>query len=594
MQYQSHPLPSVAPVRIGEPFNQRWPLLQTTQIRSLESAYAEARLKNNKSPGYPPTLMESAGLSLAKLCLALSPNAEHIWIACGPGNNGGDGIVAAIELQKLGKKPYVSFCGKRIEGASDISAPYSIASSTSLSPAFSSPIGDHVAAQLAALSHGIELHKVAPPQWDFAIDALLGIGIDQKSPRAIEGVMAQWLNLINTADSPVLCVDAPSGLCTDTGRMCAINAQDKETIEHPPLNLNQKRYTLTFLGLKPGLFTGTGKDFAGDIWLEPLVDSNSPVDNNADPIKGFGGLGLTAHLNTQHPVTSRAQNSHKGTYSDVIILGGAKGMQGAAVLAGTSALHMGAGRVYLCLIHESEVSCRISPALMTRFAQDISKLAVESATVVCGCGGGTEIAQYLSLALEHSRNLVLDADGLNAVATDQELKALVCGRHARGLSTVLTPHPLEAARLLGKTVTKIQANRIQSAEELACLFKCTVVLKGAGSVIAQYTPLGFQPNNSEHIHLNYDNFESHDGRTPDTRDTQVCINPTGCALLATAGTGDVLAGMIGALLAQNEDPWLSACEGVFIHGLTAQNWNLQDSFDAELLAARVTYPRLRN
>ena len=591
MQYPSHPPPSVAPVRIGEPFKLRWPLLRTTQIRTLESAYAGERLENNKFLGKLPTLMESAGLSLAKLCLALCPNAEHIWIACGPGNNGGDGIVAAIELQKLGKKPYVSFCGKRVEGASDISAPHQTASRTSSSPPISAPIGDLRAAQLAALSHGIELHKVAPHYWDFAIDAFLGIGIDQKTPRPIEGVMAHWLNLLNTGDSPVLCVDAPSGLCTDTGQMSAINAQGKDTTVLPPLNLNQKRYTLTFLGLKPGLFTGAGRDFAGDIWLEPLIEPNTRVDHTADPVKGFEGVGLTAHLNSEHPVTFRAHNSHKGTYSDVIILGGARGMQGAAVLAGTSALHMGAGRVYISLIHESEVRCRISPALMTRFAQDISKLAVESATVVCGCGGGTEIAQYLSLALEHSRNLVLDADALNAVAKNDEFKALLCGRNAGGLSTVLTPHPLEAARLLGITVAKVQANRIQSAEELARLFKCTVVLKGAGSVIAQYTPLGFKTNGKEQIHLNCDNLESPDGYL---HDTQVCINPTGCALLATAGTGDVLAGMIGALLAQNADPWLSACEGVFIHGLTAQNWNLQDSFDAELLAARVTYPRLRN
>ena len=544
-----------------------WPLLSTKHIRALEVAYANQRQEQSKqnqsnpalgsaqAPRSQPTLMETAGLSLAKLCLALAPNARQIWIACGPGNNGGDGLVAAIELKKLGKDAYVSLCGKRLNSPAISNDPKTLKTSS---------ITDHICAQQAALELGIDLHFDAPSYWDFAIDALLGIGIDQHNPRPIEGVMADWLSLINSSDSPVLCVDTPSGLCTDTGHMSLIRTQSQEHT----LNFNQKRFTLTFLGLKPGLFTGAGKDYSGEVWLDTLdwIDTaQRQVSLGAHPLTD-----PVIYLNSTPRITSRAHNSHKGTYSDVVVLGGAKGMQGAAVLAATSALHMGAGRVYLCYLDESPSNIGLNPALMTRFLSDLPALILEPASFVCGCGAGKEITTHLRLVLSTSKNLVLDADALNAVAEDEQFKKLLSARSASGLHTVLTPHPLEAARLLGITTQQVQVDRVQCAKDLARVFRCAVVLKGSGTVIAQYD--GLNHKHSE----------------------RVCINPTGCALLASAGTGDVLAGMIAALLAQSADPWLSACEAVFIHGLTAQNWGVKDSFDSTLLAERVTYPRLRN
>ncbi len=578
---QSITLPSIANeiTRIAEPYSLR-PLLSTTQIRSLESSYAKERLaqinglstqtdlslfNTPKHQKLQPTLMESAGKSLAKLCLALAPNSKNIWIACGPGNNGGDGLVAAVELQKLGKKTYVSVLGKDIDHLTDLN-----------SDKFGST-NDRTSALQLAIRMGIELHREPPKQWDFAIDALLGIGLDQENPRPITGTMANWLSLMNTSESPVLCVDTPSGLYSDTGQMSAFTSGSKQQLIHPNLNMNQKRFTLTFLGLKPGLFTGMGKDFAGEIWFDSLAHNHSPTDLAHDPEK----LDYSVHLNAEPPLIPRLHNSHKGTFSDVIVIGGAKGMQGAAVLASTGALHMGAGRVFLCLLDEGPSPYQLSPALMTRFPKDLPKLGLPSATTVCGCGGGKEIAKYLEHILCTSLNLVLDADALNAVAQNQTFKDLLISRDASSMHTVLTPHPLEAARLLGITVSEIQADRIQCAHRLAEHYRCTVVLKGSGSVIAQYR--GKKQIKESAVK------EEFDQRVIPPR---IRVNPTGCALLATAGTGDVLAGMIGSLLAQQGDTWTSACEAVYLHGRTAQDWEAKDSFDAELLANRVSYPRI--
>jgi len=548
--------------------NVSWPLFSKEQIRALESAYSRQRSDFNSinkpkdflapeaTANLLPTLMESAGQSLAKLCLALAPNANQIWIACGPGNNGGDGLVAAIELKKLGKNPYVSFIGQRI---------------TLDSAPKTSSIKDHLHAQQAALDLGIELHFEAPSHWDFVIDALLGIGLDQHNRRPIEGTLAAWLSLINTSDAPVLCADTPSAMCTDTGQISLICGSSTQ----PYLNLNQKRYTLTFLGLKPGLFTGMGKDLAGEIWLDQLdapIQTATAAKENDSILKNFNPV---IYLNSEPAATRRSHSSHKGTFSDVVIVGGAKGMQGAAVLAATSALHMGAGRVYLCLLDEDpRKAFFVNPALMTRPVSELPCLLMAASTVVCGCGGGQEITKYLPNLLPSSKSLVIDADALNAVAADEEFKKLLIARSDGSedgpIATVLTPHPLEAARLLGISTKEVQDNRVRCARELARFFRCTVVLKGSGTVIAQFDPS--KKENTERI----------------------SINPTGCAILATAGTGDVLAGMIGALLGHNRDPWQSACEAVFIHGQTAQRWGTNESFDASSLAERVTYPRLSN
>ncbi len=220
-------------------------------------------------------------------------------------------------------------------------------------------------------------------------------------------------------------------------------------------------------------------------------------------------------------------------------------------LAAAAALHAGAGRVYLSLVGDDSGECAPSqPELMTR---PFAALSLESLTVACGCGGGTQVAQALPRVLREAARLVLDADALNALAGDARLQTLL---QARSRPTVLTPHPLEAARLLGCATSQIQGDRLAAARELANRFGAVVVLKGSGSVIA-------------------------------APDRPPCINPTGNGRLATAGTGDVLAGMVAAGLAAGAMAFEAACAAVYRHGAAADNWSPDRPLTAGALARAV-------
>jgi len=173
--------------------------------------------------------------------------------------------------------------------------------------------------------------------------------------------------------------------------------------------------------------------------------------------------------------------------------------------------------------------------------------------VVCGCGGGTPIEAVLAKILSTPSPLVLDADALNALAESAALQALLIKRSKTAWPTVLTPHPLEAARLLKTTSQEIQKNRLQAAQQLADQFACIVVLKGSGTVIAAPEQVPF-------------------------------INPTGNGKLATPGSGDVLAGILGAYLAAGQLPFSAACDAVYRHGEVADQWPQSPALTAGMLA----------
>jgi ADP-dependent NAD(P)H-hydrate dehydratase / NAD(P)H-hydrate epimerase len=270
------------------------------------------------------------------------------------------------------------------------------------------------------------------------------------------------------------------------------------------------------------------------------------------------------------PRSSLAHASHKGSFGDVAVIGGESTprshMSGAALLAARAALHAGAGRVFVALLGtpaESPLSVDLmQPELMFR---GVDALDLKRQVVVCGCGGGEAVKTVLAKVLSTATRAVLDADALNAISGDVQLQTLLKARHSRGYSTVLTPHPLEAARLLGSNAAKVQASRLASARELADRFQCIVVLKGSGSVVAAPGQV-------------------------------LAVNCTGNALLATPGTGDVLAGMVGACLANgvqggDEAPqkaFDAACSAVFNHGQIADQWaqnKLGQALTASLLAA---------
>jgi hydroxyethylthiazole kinase-like uncharacterized protein yjeF len=227
---------------------------------------------------------------------------------------------------------------------------------------------------------------------------------------------------------------------------------------------------------------------------------------------------------TSAVLAPRMHAQHKGSFGDVAVVGGAAGMTGAAWLAAGAAHAAGAGRVYLSLLVVGSDSAGVDPQrpeLMLRSewwngGPDV----LARTTVVCGCGGGDAVRVALPRLLSLTPRIVLDADALNAIAADNSLRTLLRARADRQLASVLTPHPLEAARLLACGAAEVQSDRLHAARQLAESLRCTVVLKGSGSVVA--TP----------------------GLTP-------CVNATGNASLATPGTGDVLAGWLGGLWAQS-------------------------------------------
>jgi ADP-dependent NAD(P)H-hydrate dehydratase / NAD(P)H-hydrate epimerase len=477
--------------------DRRWPLFDAASTRAIEQAAAAA---------LPPhALMQRAGLAAARLAMALAPHAQTIWLACGPGNNGGDGFEAAFHLKQWGKRPVVSWAGDEARVPTDA-----------------------LASLRRARDVGVAFVDGAPPGWDFALDAMLGLG----QARPLADRLATWSDAMRAAPARVLAIDLPSGLDANTGMGAAVRAA----------------HTLSLLTLKPGLFTGSGRDAAGSVWFDDLGVTTA----DRQPTAWLGGPPESA---------GRMHASHKGTYGDIAVIGGAPGMAGAALLAASAALHSGAGRVFASLLDTAALT--VDPAQPELMLRPWDSLDHRSMAVACGCGGGDAVRAVLPKVLSTAAALVLDADALNAIATDSQLQVLVRARARRNHPTVMTPHPLEAARLLGNTTAEVQSDRLAAARELAQGFSCVVVLKGSGSVIAapDHTPV---------------------------------INPTGSALLATGGTGDVLAGMIAARLAAGGDAFVAASGAVYEHGQRAGEWPSGRPLTASSLARAWTAGRARN
>ena len=461
--------------------------------QALHNAKATRQIEQALQARLPPhTLMQRAGLAVARLSLAISPHSQRIWIACGPGNNGGDGLEAAMHLQQWGKKPLVTWLGNPDTVPRDAATAY-----------------------LKAHQAGVEFSDTPPSHFDFCIDALLGLGGGR---RPLADRMSEWAAVMNDSHAPVLAIDLPTGLCADTGVVIP--------------NHVKATHTLSLLTLKPGLFTASARDTTGEIWLDPLC-SGIETSQFLPPLEA------TALLAAAPNPVPRLQASHKGSYGDVAVIGGANGMTGAALLAASAALNSGAGRVFVGLLADPSINVNPEqPELMFRRVDDMD---LTSATVVCGCGGGDAIQAHMQRLLMAAIQVVIDADAINSIASSTVFQSLLTSRSLQSKSTVLTPHPLEAARLLGITTAEVQNDRLSAATALAQRFGCTIVLKGSGTIVARQ------------------------GQTP-------VINSTGNAKLATAGTGDVLAGMIGAGLASGLPEFEAACRAVYHHGWLADCW----------------------
>ena len=454
-------------------------LLQSPLDVALFDDAATRRLEQRAAAALPAhALMARAGRALTRLARALAPHARRVWIAAGPGNNGGDGLVLATALHRAGVEVGVTLVGH---------------AGRTLPP-------DAAWALAQARAAGVAIGEALPgaaARVDLAVDALLGVGQE----RAPEGALADAIAVLNAMRCPLLSVDAPTGLSTNTGAQLG-DAAVRAT------------HTLMLLSAKPGLFTGAGRELAGEPWVDDL-GVVPPPDEHAAAM-------LTGARSAADCLPRRRHLANKGSFGDVHVAGGAAGMVGASLLAAHAASLAGAGRV-LVHTHASDAGGALPvdvrhPELMLRPVAELRQALRDNAraTVVAGCGGGDDVAAELPACLSNASRLVLDADALNAIARDAGLRAQLRTRGAHGRATILTPHPLEAARLLDSTAADVQADRLAAARRLAADTGAVVVLKGSGTLVA----------------------------LPDGR---VAVNPTGDARLASAGTGDVLAGWIGGL-----------------------------------------------
>ncbi|RXZ45646.1 NAD(P)H-hydrate dehydratase [Crenobacter cavernae] len=434
--------------------------------------------------------------------------AERILIAAGPGNNGGDALWAACLLRDA-----------RVDVTVWLPAP---------------PTASAGQAALAALAErGVPVvHGVTPPAdqgWDWVADGLFGIGLARPLAAPWDAVV----DALNALDAPILALDTPSGLDAMTG--------------HAAGAVVRACATLTFLAAKPGLATGAGVDHAGDVVLATL---GVPADWWPAPL-GQACAPAPGQL-------ARERDSHKGRFGTVCVIGGAPGMLGAVLLAGRAALAAGAGKVYACPIDARLFIDPAAPELMIHELDDEAHLPdADVLALGPGLGQGGAARALVDMLIGVDKPLLLDADALNLIATYASLGQRLAARQA---PTLLTPHPREAARLLGCDTTTVQADRIAAARDLAERFGATVVLKGAGSVIA------------------------HPG-------APFLVNTTGGPALAVAGQGDVLTGAIAALIAQGLSARDAAALAVHAHGLAGDDYTREMGGPIGL-AAGALLPRL--
>ncbi|WP_342118665.1 NAD(P)H-hydrate dehydratase [Pseudoduganella sp. OTU4001] len=468
------------------------PLYTVAEIRAIEHAAAQ-RLPEG-------ALMQRAGQAGANEALDLLPftiNKARVLVLAGPGNNGGDALETAAHLGHAGAQVTILHF-----------------------PPAGTPAQERVAALQRARSSPARFADgttttIAGADWTLVVDGLFGIGL----ARPITGDMAALVEAVNGLRCPIVALDVPSGLDADTGAIIGDSGAASGVAV-------RATHTVTFIADKPGLHTADGRDHAGIV-----IVSNLDIDRDLFPAARarLNDVALFAHC-----ARRRRHSSHKGSHGSVAVVGGARGMAGAPILAARTALNSGAGRVYACFVGDPPAFDAAQPELMCRSAQEYD---FNSAVLVVGPGMGASAAsaEMLASALHSQSAAVLDADALNLLAAGENLRMQLTQRQA---PCILTPHPLEAARLLGISAAQVQADRPAAARALALQLAATVVLKGSGTVIA-------------------------------ARDGNIVINSTGNPALATAGTGDVLSGLCGSLLAQGWPEWEAALAAVWLHGMAA-------------------------
>lgn len=439
-------------------------------------------------------LMKRAGRTLLNALLTQWPQPQKITIYCGAGNNGGDGYIVAGLAAEQGIDVEVI----TLVGADKI-------------------VGDAGLARQFAEQHGVVINafREQMPTCGVIVDALLGTGYDGK----LRPNFAAAIEQINASGLPVIAADIPSGVEADTGEVSSVAVK--------------AQFTASFMAAKQGLFTGAGMVHAGIVGMDDLgvpLEVREQFNANACLLNWEE---LAAKLPT------RSLDAHKGHSGHVLVVGGEVGFGGAPLLSADAALHAGAGLVSLAT-RADHVSASLArrPEVMVRAVNsndDFTPLLAQATVIVVGpgLGQGEWGSALLRVAIASGKPLVLDADALNLLAQQPDLLDLA------GPERVLTPHPGEAARLLGITVAEVENDRITAARQLAQQFHSIVLLKGPGTVLA----------------------------APEQQRVVIC--PYGNPGMAVGGMGDVLAGVLGGLMAQKLPLRQAVTTGVVVHSLAA-------------------------
>lgn len=479
------------------------PVVTAAEMRALDRATID-------EVGLPAvTLMETAGRAVAEAALRMLGTdhptlARHVMVVCGPGNNGGDGFVAARVLRDHGIDAVAYLAAAREAVRGDARTHLEIL--------------ERAGGDVRLIAAPEELAALGSRARDAAlvIDALFGVGLT----RPIEGHLAEVVAMIGNARR-VLAVDIPSGLDADTGRElgCAVTAER----------------TVTMAALKIALVSSPGFARAGEV---EVADIGIPQARIA---AANVGASLVTAGDVARWLPHPQSLEHKGRRGHVLVVGGSPGMRGAGRLAAIAALRAGAGLCTLAADGDAADAIEAPDSVMTRSLPaggEFAALLAGKAAVVIGPGIGNTAASAARVreVLAAGIPAVLDADALNGLASEPASIARAAG------PVVITPHPGEASRLLGTTVASVEADRIAAARALAARTRAVVVLKGARTIVCD----GMSDRSSSDHHCS--------------------INPTGGPALATGGSGDVLAGTIGALLAQGLSAVDAARAGVFVHG----------------------------
>jgi len=484
------------------------PILSGSQMR-----WADRRTIGEGVPG--KVLMAEAGHRVAETAIGRMHDIVkgRVLIVAGPGNNGGDGFAALPWLLKRKMNIHIILLGTldQLKGDAALHAKAVVREGVEITECLDRNI-----------LHGF---KTAFNNTTLIVDAMFGTGLQ----RPLTGLMAAAAKLMNASPAPVLAVDIPSGIDSDTGQIMG--------------DAVRARWTLPIAAYKWGHWLNAGREYAGEI-LSPARIGISDTTITEAGLKEQGPVRhawIMAREVSRKASPARPRSSHKRDFGHVWIFGGSQGYTGAPRLSASGAFAAGAGLVSIACPEDVYAIIAASSLEVMVHPQDSAPWRQADA-ILAGPGWGRARRAMLMELLAADTPLILDADALNMVAGDQELQA---GLVSRTGMTVITPHPGEASRLLGISTGAVQADRLAAALTLAEEFQCWSVLKGSESLIA----------NPQH-------------------DVWLC--PFGSPRLATAGTGDVLAGMIAALLGHGLKPEKALPAAVTLHALAGEQkgWHL--------------------